>query len=304
MYRVFQEYCAKEDPAQTEQVISEQLFVTESLAGRSVTLNKMEKALYELGEMDALAARKSPVHGLCPTAKLISVVFYILTVVSFGKYSLSGLAVMLLYPVVLFQLSGIPVRTCFHKLRIVLPLVLAVGLFNPFFDRTPVMTLNGLTVTGGMVSMLTLMLKGTLCLMASFVLMATTGIDSLCAALRRLHIPGMIVTLLLLTYRYVGMMTEEVAIMTDAYHLRAPGQKGIHHSAWGSFLGQLLLRSMDRAGEIYGSMQLRGFHGEFHYAKAQQCTAADVLFGIGSIGLILLMRRVDLAQTIGELLMR
>ena len=173
---------------------------------------------------------------------------------------------MVLYPVLLFQLSGIPVGTCFRKLRFVLPLVLAVGLFNPFFDRAPMLMLGGVAVSGGVVSMLTLMLKGVLCLMASFLLMATTPIDALCAALRMLHVPGMLVTLLLLTYRYVGVMTEEVAVMTEAYSLRAPGQKGIHFTAWGSFLGQLLLRSMDRAEELYASMQLRGFHGEFHYA--------------------------------------
>ena len=51
--------------------------------------------------------------------------------------------------------------------------------------------------------------------------------------------------------------------MIQAYSLRAPNQKGIHISAWGSFLGQLLLRSMDRAQELYYSMLLRGFRGEF-----------------------------------------
>ena len=33
------------------------------------------------------------------------------------------------------------------------------------------------------------------------------------------------------------------------------------------FLGQLLLRSMDRAVALYESMELRGFHGEFYYAE-------------------------------------
>ena len=121
---------------------------------------------------------------------------------------------------------------------------MAVGLFNPFFDRAPQLYLGAVAVSGGVISMVSLMLKGVLCLTASFLLIATTPIDSLCAALRRLHVPSLLVTLLLLTYRYVGVMTEEVAVMTDAYRLRAPGQKGIHISAWGSFLGQLLLRSM------------------------------------------------------------
>ena len=267
-------------------------------------MNKMEKALHELSEMDDLAAQESPIHRLHPAAKLLSTIAYIILTVSFDKYDLAGIVPMLLWPVLLFQISGIPVRTCFYKLRIVLPLVMAVGLFNPFFDRAPLLMLGGVAVSGGVVSMLTLMLKGVFCLMASFLLMATTPIDSLCAALRRLHVPGMIVTLLLLTYRYVGVMTEELAVMTDAYHLRAPGQKGIHISAWGSFLGQLLLRSMDRAQELYSSMLLRGYHEHFHYADIRPFSRRDGLYLLGCLCLFLLLRLVNVSQLMGGLIVR
>ncbi len=267
-------------------------------------MNKMEKALHELAEMDDLAAQGSPIHRLHPAAKLLSTIAYILLTVSFHKYDLTGLIPMLLGPVLLFQLSGIPVRTCFYKLRIVLPLVMAVGLFNPFFDRAPLLQLGTLAVSGGVISMLTLMLKGVFCLMASFLLMATTPIDSLCAALRKLHVPGLLVTLLLLTYRYVGVMTEELAVMTDAYHLRAPGQKGIQVSAWGSFLGQLLLRSMDRAQELYASMLLRGYHDHFHYADIRPFRLPDGLYLGGSILVFLLLRFVPVAALLGSLFVR
>ena len=267
-------------------------------------MNKMQKALWELSEMDEMAARSSAIHRLSPTAKLLTTIIYIITVVSFDKYQFSGLIVFLLWPVLLFQLSGIPVRTCFYKLRIVLPLVLAVGLFNPFFDRAAMLHLGGVTVSGGVVSMLTLMLKGVLCLMASFLLMATTPIDSLCAALRKLHVPKMLVTLLLLTYRYVGVMTEELAIMTEAYLLRAPGQKGIHISAWGSFLGQLLLRSMDRAQELYSSMLLRGYHEHFHYAPMKPFDGKDAAYMAGCTALFLLLRFVNVTQLLGSLFVR
>ena len=267
-------------------------------------MNKMEKALHELSEMDELAAQDSPIHSLSPTAKLLSTIAYIILTVSFDKYDLPGLVPMVLWPVLLFQISGIPVRTCFYKLRIVLPLVLAVGLFNPFFDRAPLLMLGSLPVSGGVISMLTLMLKGVFCLMASFLLMATTPIDCLCASLRRLHVPGMLVTLLLLTYRYVGVMTEELAVMTDAYHLRAPGQKGIHVSAWGSFLGQLLLRSMDRAQELYSSMLLRGYHEHFHCAPSKPFEGKDAAFLLLSVAAFLLLRFVDVAQLLGSLFVR
>ena len=267
-------------------------------------MNKMEKALHELAEMDDLAAQSSPIHRLHPAAKLLSTIAYILLTVSFHKYDLTGLIPMLLGPVLLCRLSGIPVRTCFYKLRIVLPLVMAVGLFNPFFDRAPLLQLGTVAVSGGVISMLTLMLKGVFCLMASFLLMATTPIDSLCAALRKLHVPGLLVTLLLLTYRYVGVMTEELAVMTDAYHLRAPGQKGIHVSAWGSFLGQLLLRSMDRAQELYASMLLRGYHDHFHYADIRPFRLPDGLYLGGSVLVFLLLRFVPVAALLGSLFVR
>ena len=267
-------------------------------------MNKMEHALHELSEMDELAAQDSPIHRLSPLAKLLTTLVYIVVTVSFHKYQLSGLAVMALIPVFLFQVSGIPVRTCFYKLRIVLPLVMAVGLFNPFFDRAPMFYLGTVAVSGGVVSMLSLMLKGVLCLMMSFLLIATTPIDSLCAALRKLHIPSILVTLLLLTYRYVGVMTEELAIMSDAYHLRAPGQKGVHISAWGSFLGQALLRSMDRAQELYSSMLLRGYEGEFRYAQSARFGGKDAVYTLGLAALCIVLRYVDLAEALGRLVMR
>jgi cobalt/nickel transport system permease protein len=117
-------------------------------------------------------------------------------------------------------------------------------------------------------------------------------------------VPKTLVTLLLLTYRYVGVMTEELAVMTDAYHLRAPGQKGIHVSAWGSFLGQLLLRSMDRAQELYSSMLLRGYHQHFHYAPVKPFRGRDAVYLVFSIGLFLALRFVDLSQMLGHIVVR
>ena len=267
-------------------------------------MNKMQKALAELSEMDELAARRSPIHTLHPAAKLFTTIAYILITLSFDKYDLSGIVPMVIWPVLMFQISGVEVRTCFYKLRIVLPLVMAVGLFNPFFDKQILLQIGNIGVSGGVISMITLMLKGVFCLMASFLLMATTKIDSLCAALRSLHVPAMMVSLLQLTYRYVGVMTEELAVMTDAYHLRAPGQKGIHISAWGSFLGQLLLRSMDRAQELFASMLLRGYHDHFHYADIDRFRLRDAGFMVLCIMFFVLLRYGNIAALLGGLVMR
>ena len=267
-------------------------------------MEKLTNAQLELREMDDLAAADSLVHRLNPLCKLLVTVFYIATVVSFPKYDLSGLVIMVLYPVILFQAAGIPVSLCFRKLRLVLPLVCAVGLVNPFLDHTPLMQLGNLTITGGVVSMVTLMLKGVFSLMASFLLIATTAIDTLCAALRSLHVPDVLTTLLLLTYRYIGVMLEEVTVMTESYSLRAPGQKGIHISAWGSFLGQLLLRSMDRAEALYHSMLLRGFRGEYYYTDVPPCGVSGAVYIAACAAAFLCARWVNLPALLGSLFVR
>lgn len=264
-------------------------------------MDKLSNAQSQLLEMDTLAAGNSPVHRMHPLCKLLVTVFYIVTVVSFDKYDFNGLIVMVLYPVFLFQAAHIPVSTCFYKLRIVLPLVCAVGLVNPFLDRTVLLHLGSITVTGGVVSMVTLMMKGVFSLMASFLLIATTPIDALCAALRRLHVPSLLTTLLLLTYRYIGLMVGQVSVMMQAYKLRAPGQKGVHISAWGSFLGQLLLRTMDRAEELYGSMRLRGFRGEFYYANVPPCNIGSLVYTVSCLGLFVLLRWCNITTVLGNL---
>lgn len=140
--------------------------------------------------------------------------------------------------------------------------------------------------------MLTLVMKGVFCLLASFLLMATTTIEEICCALRQLHLPKTITSLLLLTFRYIGVLLSEVSVMQEAYSLRAPGQKGVHISAWGSFLGQLLLRSMDRAEALYESMELRGFCGDFSYAVRRKGSAASWPYAILCPALMLLPRPV------------
>ena len=307
-------------------------------------MNSIDRSLRELKDMEALSDGSSPIHRLSPLAKLVVTVAFILTVISFHKYDLSSMIVMLLFPVLAFQVSEIPVRTCFYRLRYVLPLVLAVGVFNPFFDREPLLYLGNVGVSGGVISMLTLMCKGVLCLMASFLLIATTKIDALCKALRSIHVPAPLVTLLLLTFRYVSLMAEEVSVMSQAYALRAPGQKGIHYRAWGSFLGQLLLRSMDRARELYSAMQLRGYNfqqgvqfpaesvasggsqprseegathrarrgknakaflkNELRYAGSTRLSGADAAYMVICIALFLLVRNVNIAAMLGNLVMR
>jgi cobalt/nickel transport system permease protein len=241
-------------------------------------MSKISNAINEIHEADELADRKSAINGIHPLAKLVVTLIYITAVVSFHKYELAGLLPMAVCPFLLLKLADIPVTCCFRKLRVMLPVVCFLGVFNPVFDRILLFELFGIPVTGGMVSMLTLILKGTFALMASFLLIATTGMDRICYGLKLLHVPGFLVTQILLIYRYITVLLSEANTVAEAYSLRAPKQKGVRYRIWGPLLGQLLLRSMDRAAWLYDSMLLRGFTEEFHQLKKQKFAKPDYLF--------------------------
>lgn len=241
-------------------------------------MNKMGGAIKELYRMDELATRDTWLNRLHPLTKLLVTLFYIIFTVSLSRYQLSSVLLMAVYPAVLFIIGDISFSYSIRRLRIVLPLVCLVGIFNPFFDRQPVYSIQGFLITTGMISMVTLMLKGILCILASYLFIASTTIESICCALRMLHIPSILVTQILLTYRYLSLLLSEAGKITDAYSLRAPGQKGIHIKVWGSLAGGLLLRSMDRASALYESMIMRGFHGEFYMSQQKKIRKKDILY--------------------------
>lgn len=241
-------------------------------------MGKLANALNDIREMDKMASGKSEINQVHPLIKLAVTVFYITCAVSFDKYDLLGLLPMAVYPFIVFRLAGISLRSFFGKLRVILPLLCFIGIFNPIFDRVPVLKAGNIVITGGIISMVTLMLKGVYTLAASFLLIATTGIEGICYGLELLHIPGVIVTQILLTYRYVFVLLGEADAVTEAYSLRAPGEKGVKYRVWGSLIGQLLFRSIDRAGNLYDSMLLRGFKGKFSYASCRKCAGKDYIY--------------------------
>ena len=82
-------------------------------------MDRLSRAQRQLREMERMAKGTSPVHRLHPLCRLAVTITYIFVVVSFDKYVLSALTVMVLYPVVMFQAAGLSVRECFYRLRFV-----------------------------------------------------------------------------------------------------------------------------------------------------------------------------------------
>lgn len=227
-------------------------------------MKNLNSALQAITQLNTSAHGSSIMHKLHPLAKLLLTIMYIAMLMSFGKYQIFALAGMSIYLFIGFHLSQLSFKEGLWRLRLILPLVSMVGLANPFFDSHNFFV-GGWTINAGWISFITLMLKGIFAVMSSYLLIATTTIEQICYALRLLHLPKILVTQFLLTYRYLTLLLEQAETISQAYALRAPKQKGIHFKAWGTLAGHLLLRSIDRANVLYDSMLLRGYHGEFYY---------------------------------------
>lgn len=253
-------------------------------------MNRIHEAVSDLHGMDLEARKTGWLQKTHPLPKLFVTVLFILLTVSWGKYDLPGLLKMGIYLVVSFVLGDISVKLLLKRMKLALAVVCMVGIANPFFDRTMLFVLGSFRVTGGMVSAVTLMIKGAYAVSASYLLMVTTPMDDLCYALRKLCVPKTFVTVLMLVHRYIMVLLKETERMTDAYTLRAPGQKGLHYKVWGTMIGQLLLRSMDRAQFVYDSMRLRGYGGEFYLRCKTAAVSRDYLYGIGWSMVLLAVR--------------
>lgn len=267
-------------------------------------MSKVCDAIYNIHVVDGRNGKRGGRSSLHPLARLLVTLWYILLVVSFDKYDLYGLAGMVLYLLVSGIWEEIPVKDVVKRLWPVLVIVGMVGIANPFFDRSIYWQVGGFVVTGGMVSMGTLLVKGIFCVAASYFLMMETGMEGICYGLRCLHVPKELVTLILLIYRYLMVLLKEVERMMQAYKLRAPGQRGLHVKAWGAFVGMLLLRSIDRAETVYESMMLRGYHGEFPVKNPGWNKVGSFCFALFWMAALTGIRIFPVFQMTGRLLRR
>lgn len=254
-------------------------------------MNKVKKAVQDWHEADTGQRKTKGKTGIHPLSRFFVTLLFILLVISFPMYDLGGLSGMIIYLLMIGIWNEISFRKCIKHIWPVLILVSVVGIANPFLDKSVYCLINGFAITGGVISMLTLMIKGIFCVTASYCLIATTDMEQLCYGLRKLHIPKEIITLVLLIYRYLIVLLKEAERMSQAYRLRAPGQKGIQIKNWGSFVGQLLLRSIDRAELVYESMVLRGYNGELPGNRFSGSKLLSILY-VFIWGIILIFLRM------------
>ena len=264
-------------------------------------MNKIEDAIYQVHYIDNNSNNNNILNKIHPLVKLIITVIYILFLTSINKYNLTITLAMSIYLIVVSIIGDLSIKNCIKRLKIVLFFLIIIGIANPILDRQVVTSIGIIPITTGMISALTLILKGIFAIISSYFLIITTGVENICYALKKLHIPNILITIFMLIYRYIIVLLKEVQKIWIAYSLRAPKQKGIHFKAWGSMIGSLMIRSIDKAEVIYQAMELRGFSPDNFFMKNQKIDRTSIIYFMAGLLLLLIIRFIPVFDLIGNI---
>jgi cobalt/nickel transport system permease protein len=158
-------------------------------------------------------------------------------------------------------------------------------------------------VFGGWERGIEMLARTSACILPLLVLAAGTESFDLFAGLRRLRVPAVITTLLMLTQRYILLLSEELSRMTVARKARGfaggrslldrYGLRVISYTA-----GMVLVRSLGRGDRIYEGLKGKGFDGELMPWKMSRITVLETSFMASLIVVagILLMLQIGVVQ--------
>lgn len=271
-------------------------------------MNKVQTVIRELHILDEKVNRDVWINNIHPVAKLLVTFCYLLILMSFDKKEITTLLSMSLYLIIITITADISVINIIKRLWFLFLTITLFACINPVFDRSVYTYLGSIAITTGMISAITLAIKGYFALVAVSILSETTSLNDICYALNCLFVPKIITTMIYLINRYMMMLLQETNRVMNAYSLRAPKDKGIKKKAWGAFLGNMILRSIDRAERVYESMLLRGFDGSFYYKNKSENNSknkiASLFFTVMCVVCFIIFRFIPVFKIAGELICR
>ena len=260
----------------------------------------IEGAMLDFRQLDQLAARDTHIHRLDARAKVLVVLLFIGTVVSFGRYELSAMVPFFLFPVAMVVLADLPAGFVARKVALVIPFAAAIGIFNPLFDREIQLYLGPFAVSGGWLSCASIVLRAVLTVTAAVILVAVTGFTAVCEALERLGMPHPLAVQLLFMHRYLFLLVDAAARASRARELRAFGTRGMCMGPFVSMVGHLLLKSWERAERVHMAMLARGFQGTFHLQRSGGFRRSELLFLASWTALFMILRFTNIPLSIGH----
>ncbi len=216
---------------------------------------------------DALPAADSPLRRLDPRWKLAAVVAAV-AAAALVQTLLPALAA-LAGALVLAAAARLPAGWLLGRLG-----ALAVAL-GPLVVLLPLVQ----GTTGGRLALL-LAAKATAIVTLTLVILATAPLPTTLHAAQALRVPGALVYITLLSYRYLFVLADELERLRRALRTRGFRPRIDRHSyrTVGHVVGTLLVRGAERAEGVAHAMRCRGFDGRFRSLTDFRTRAADVAF--------------------------
>lgn len=221
---------------------------------------------------------ESPLRHLDPRSKLAGLAAATAAVASLR--TLPPAAVALLAAFTLAIVGRLPLRWYLGRVGAV---ALFLALFTvplPFLLDGPGWEVGPLSLSPrGAVAALVIWAKALAILTLMLVLLTSAPLEDTLKAAHALRVPGLLVQLAALTYRYVFVLGGELARLRVALRVRGYRNRADRHSyrTVGHVAGTLLVRGYERAERVGQAMRCRGFDGRFRSLTAFQFRGIDLL---------------------------
>ncbi|HVT88886.1 MAG TPA: cobalt ECF transporter T component CbiQ [Tepidisphaeraceae bacterium] len=174
----------------------------------------------------------------------LAMVFFVVALPARHAIFLLPVAAILLISAII---GRVRLRFILGRLLIAEPFILGVALLSLFQP-------------GGWRVMLLIIARCTLCVATMIVLAGTCTISELVRVLKSVRIPSLLITTMLLMHRYLFVLGEEAHRMRRARASRTFRiSRRFEWQNLATVIGQLFIRSADRADRIYAAMCARGW---------------------------------------------
>ena len=210
----------------------------------------------------------SPVHRAPAHLKILALLGFMVLVVATPRGWYAAFGLYLAAEVAVIALSRVPPSYLLKRTVVEIPFLLFAVLL-PFVARGPQTEVLGVTVSQhGLEAAVALLVKGTLGVLASLTLAATTEPQDLLAGLERLRLPNQLVQIMAFMVRYLDVVTGEMRRMRIAREARGfTARNPRHWPVLARSAGALFIRSYERGERVHLAMLARGYTGRMPSPK-------------------------------------
>ncbi len=222
----------------------------------------------------------SPIHRLPAHVKIVALVLFVFAVVATPREVFWPYAVHLAALVGVALVSRVPLPYLGRRMIVEVPFVV-FALLMPFVATGPRVMVGPLEVSqSGLLAAWALLAKGTLGVIASLILAATTDARDIVAGFERLRLPQPLVQIMSFMLRYTEVVAGELARMRIARDSRGFRARSIRQwPVLGHTAGALFIRSYERGERVHLAMLSRGYTGALPTLRPATATSAQWAVG-------------------------